>query len=176
MSHAFTFPIVPKCDTMFPSWLIGVFFCLLSCFMNTTGMLVQKYFHMAQAADHIHSNFKFLFEFYHHIHSNPKFHSQEGGKAPQNWIALSGVAMMICGGLLDFVALGYAAQSIIAPLGAFSLVLNALLSPVFIGEEITSTDWIATLIISAGCTTATVFGAHSSTDMTVYILYGIGVV
>jgi len=74
---------------------------------------------------------------------------------------------MICGGVTDFLALGFTAQSIIAPLGAFSLVLNALLSPIFIGEHLTWTDMLATFIISGGCTMATVFGTHESTDLTV---------
>ena len=37
----------------------------------------------------------------------------------------AGLAFMIIGALMDFVAFGFAAQSLIAPLGSVTLICNA---------------------------------------------------
>lgn len=73
---------------------------------------------------------------------------------------MCGFALVILGSLLDFVALAFAAQSIVAPLGAVTLVVNLLLAPFFSGEEVTRTDVKATVLIVAGSAGSVLFGPH----------------
>jgi len=76
------------------------------------------------------------------------------------WI--SGLVMMILGAILDFVAFGFAAQSLIAPLGSVTLLCNVILSPLMLGESVAISDWVASGIIAAGCTVAIAFGDHAT--------------
>lgn len=77
-------------------------------------------------------------------------------------IWISGLAMMVGGAILDFVAFGFAAQSLIAPLGSVTLLCNVVLSPLLLGEKVAMTDWISAAIIAAGCTLAISFGDHET--------------
>lgn len=76
------------------------------------------------------------------------------------WVA--GLAMMVGGAILDFVAFGFAAQSLIAPLGSVTLLCNVVLSPLLLGEKVAMTDWISAAIITVGCTLAISFGDHET--------------
>jgi len=58
--------------------------------------------------------------------------------------------MMAIGAVLDLVAFGFAAQSLLAPLGGSTIVFNALLSPCFLKEKLFRTDIYATVIILLG--------------------------
>ena len=52
----------------------------------------------------------------------------------------------------DLVAFGFAAQSLLAPLGGSTIVFNALMAPCFVGEVVSVTDIFATGVILVGCT------------------------
>jgi len=80
---------------------------------------------------------------------------------------VSGLVMMALGGILDVVAFGFAAQSLLAPLGGSTIVFNALMSPCFTGEKLLRTDLYATAIILLGCTLTVAFGDHSDQKFTV---------
>lgn len=77
-------------------------------------------------------------------------------------IWISGLVMMILGAILDFVAFGFAAQSLIAPLGSVTLLCNVILSPIMLGETVAKSDWVASFVIAAGCTVAIAFGDHET--------------
>eukprot|EP00658_Telonema_sp_P-2_P017974 TRINITY_DN17024_c0_g1_i3.p1 TRINITY_DN17024_c0_g1~~TRINITY_DN17024_c0_g1_i3.p1 ORF type:complete len:574 (+),score=145.16 TRINITY_DN17024_c0_g1_i3:95-1816(+) len=64
--------------------------------------------------------------------------------------------------ILDFVAFGFAAQSLIAPLGSVTLLCNVILAPLILGEEVLRSDWVAAGIIAAGCTLSLMFGDHET--------------
>ena len=61
-------------------------------------------------------------------------------REPLWWL---GMAVFVVGNLGDFVALGFAPQSIIAPLGSVSLLANALIAPRMNGEAFAWTDGVA---------------------------------
>lgn len=69
---------------------------------------------------------------------------------------------MILGALMDFAAFGFAAQSLIAPLGSVTLICNAVLAPYILGETIARMDIISTCIIAGGCSLSIAFGEHST--------------
>jgi len=74
---------------------------------------------------------------------------------------------MAIGAVLDLVAFGFAAQSLLAPLGGSTIVFNALLSPCFLKEKLFRTDIYATVIILLGCTLTVAFGDHGSQEFSV---------
>ncbi len=77
---------------------------------------------------------------------------------------------MIVASALDFVALGFAAQSLIATLASCSLVFNIMFAQFYLGEVVTVTDWKATMFIFCGCVLAVAFGQHGTE---VYTLSGL---
>jgi len=88
-----------------------------------------------------------------------------GSKTYLVW--LGGLVLMISGALMDFAAFGFAAQSLIAPLGSETLICNAVMAPCLLGETITRMDMVATVIIAVGCTLSVAFGDHATPTYTV---------
>ena len=88
----------------------------------------------------------------------------ESDKVPyyKNKLWMGGLALVIFGSLGDFVALGLAAQSIVAPIGAITLVANIFFAHYWLGEELTTKDTIGTILIVVGSVLAVAFGDHSS--------------
>lgn len=66
------------------------------------------------------------------------------------------------GAVGDFAALGFGAQSIVAPLGSFNLVWNVIVTPIFLKEKVTRLDLIATATIVSGCVVAVAFASHKN--------------
>ncbi len=57
----------------------------------------------------------------------------------------------------------------ISPLNSVNLVANTMLAPACLGETLTRTDVIATLLIMIGCTITVLFGSHASETVPSYI-------
>ncbi|GMH93869.1 hypothetical protein TL16_g12743 [Triparma laevis f. inornata] len=85
---------------------------------------------------------------------------------PKQPMWLVGMFLITSGSLLDFVAFGMAPQSLLAPLGALSLVWNAMIAPLFNGEKLTRQNLIATGIIMFGTLMTVIFAAHSTPTYT----------
>lgn len=47
-----------------------------------------------------------------------------------------GLSLVVFGSIADFIALGFAAQTIVAPLGSLTLVTNVVFAPYFAGEKL----------------------------------------
>eukprot|EP01006_Ploeotia_vitrea_P038323 TRINITY_DN66226_c8_g2_i2.p1 TRINITY_DN66226_c8_g2~~TRINITY_DN66226_c8_g2_i2.p1 ORF type:complete len:593 (-),score=259.41 TRINITY_DN66226_c8_g2_i2:106-1884(-) len=71
-----------------------------------------------------------------------------------------GLALVVLGSLADFAALGFAAQSIVAPLGSLTLVSNIFFAQMMLGESVSRRDVLATLSIVAGSSVAVAFASH----------------
>lgn len=80
-------------------------------------------------------------------------------KLPLWWV---GCLFLVIGAVSDFAAVGFAAQSLLAPLAAASLIINSIQAPCLLGEVPTLIDVVATLVICAGCTVSVVFAEHST--------------
>lgn len=83
---------------------------------------------------------------------------------PSYWsspIWITGVGLLVLGAIGDFVALGFAAQSIVAPLGSLTLVVNMFIARWMHGEKVTPLGIVATICIVAGSFIAIAFADHS---------------
>lgn len=75
------------------------------------------------------------------------------------WIC--GLLFVIVGSLGDFSALTLAAQSIVGPVGAFTLVTNLFFASCWLKEDIGCSDFLGTICILAGSSCAAIFGDHT---------------
>mmetsp|Transcript_7904 Transcript_7904/g.23791 ORF Transcript_7904/g.23791 Transcript_7904/m.23791 type:complete len:200 (-) Transcript_7904:77-676(-) len=62
----------------------------------------------------------------------------------------AGIILMVVGELGNFAAYGFAPATLVAPLGAVSVVANAVYSTVLLGEEFRRRDVSGTLLVIAG--------------------------
>ncbi len=72
------------------------------------------------------------------------------------WV--TGMVCMICGSIADFVALGFAPQSLLAPLATFTLVFNVFMAQYLNKETPTPANIVATVIILAATFCIVYFG------------------
>ena len=73
-----------------------------------------------------------------------------------------GLAGMIGGAVLDFLALAFAAQSLLAPLAACTLIVNMCLAPFVAKEKPGKLELFATLTITIGAVVSVAFAAHET--------------
>lgn len=120
-------------------WYIGVILATFASFISNLGLNLQKLLHLqnqGKSAD-IRDN-------YHRF--------------GLWWLGLS---LIVLGAIADFLALTFAPQSLVAPLGSLTLVSNIILSPIILKEVITSWDIFATLTIVLGCIISVAFASHA---------------
>ena len=115
-------------------WLVGVGLVVSASVENTIGIQLMKR-SFGESGVHRHNNDRLV------------------------WAG--GLLLMVAGAASDFVAFGFAAQSLIAPLGATTLLCNALLAPLILGETVVKQDWISSAVIMIGCIIALAFGGGS---------------
>ena len=68
-----------------------------------------------------------------------------------------GLLLVVGGSLGDFMALGFAAQSLIVPVGGFTLVANVFFAHYWLKEDLTRLDLLATFMIILGIVLITAF-------------------
>lgn len=77
------------------------------------------------------------------------------------WIA--GLVLLVAVPLpLDLIAFSLAPHSLVVPITGVTLILNQVIAPCILREQVTLTDWVATAIITAGIVCCTAFGTHCS--------------
>lgn len=74
------------------------------------------------------------------------------------WIA--GIICVILGSLLDFAALAFVDQAVVAPLGSLTLVSNVFFSPLLLKEKVNRKQLYCTFLIIAGSCLAVAFAPH----------------
>ncbi|KAJ2328550.1 hypothetical protein IWW51_001137, partial [Coemansia sp. RSA 2702] len=74
-----------------------------------------------------------------------------------NPVWLLGLAIFVLGNAVNFIALQFAPQSLVAPLGAVSLVTNVIIAPLLNNEKIGLFDIGGIALIIAGCVIVVVF-------------------
>ncbi|ETO28613.1 hypothetical protein RFI_08517 [Reticulomyxa filosa] len=72
---------------------------------------------------------------------------------------LIGLFLQVIGAIFDFVALGFAPQSVVAPLGSLTLVVNVCLAPIMQNEIPSKRVIFSTFVIVIGCIITVVFSA-----------------
>lgn len=83
-----------------------------------------------------------------------------------NPLWITGLTLQIIGGIFDFAALGFAPQSVVAPLGSLTLVVNVFLAPIMQKEKPGLKTIIATCIIIAGSVITVFFSATQDSIQT----------
>jgi len=73
-----------------------------------------------------------------------------GKRTGSHLLNLTGVGLAVLCGPLDLASFGFAPQSLLAPFGALSLVVNLLLAPLIHGDAITRIDVFSTSLVCAG--------------------------
>jgi len=123
---------------------LGTILVIAACFVSTTGVNLQKIAHTRNETlpMHLRKNYAQLL----------------------TWQL--GMSAMVIGSLMDFVALPFLPQSRIAVLGSVTLVANVIVTPIFLGEELTRFDYIGCAITVTGCSIATYFGASVEAELT----------
>jgi drug/metabolite transporter (DMT)-like permease len=76
------------------------------------------------------------------------------------WVC--GMLGIILASVFDFVALAFGPQSVIAPLGALTMVMNACVAPWMHGERLPRVVFLATFIIVGGCAMAVATASHEN--------------
>lgn len=122
---------------MIHAWVIGVLIVSLSALFTNLGINVQKLAHASMAKTNSAKAFFCL----HPI-----------------WAL--GFALMVFGAIGDFIALGITAQSIVAPLGALTLVFNIPIAGWLHGERITVQGVVGTALIALGSVLTVVSADH----------------
>jgi drug/metabolite transporter (DMT)-like permease len=69
------------------------------------------------------------------------------------------MTLMIVGSVADLISFGFAPMSLLAPIGALTLVVNMLIAPCFLKEKLSTRDVVFTLIICVGTIVCICFGS-----------------
>ena len=75
-----------------------------------------------------------------------------------------GLWLVIVGAIADFVALGLAAQSIVAPIGSTTLVANIFFAYFWLGEYLGRSDLLGTFLVLLGSVLSVAFGNHEDKE------------
>ena len=90
---------------------------------------------------------------------------QRGYFSQPRWVL--GLILVIGGSLGDFAALGFAAQSLIVPVGGLTLVANSIFARFGLKEKMTRLDVSATGLIMVGIIIAAVFANKESASFSI---------
>jgi hypothetical protein len=86
---------------------------------------------------------------------------------------LVGMICIVLASVFDFVALGFGPQSVIAPIGALTMVANAFIAPWMHGETLHPGVLKATAVIIIGCGTAVAAASHSNNVCDINTLFAL---
>lgn len=172
-----------------PNWMIGVVLASLGSLISNLGLNLQKLNHInnnlinEQHDNIIHDEFVSLPATVSYQNGNSDTAIQSITVQPvmnhssnvdtiqtdytQQKLWQVGLMCVILGSIADFIALVYAAQSIVAPLGSLTLVSNTLLAPVILHESINWNDILSTMIIIIGSVLAVIFASHTDHILTI---------
>ncbi|XJO74685.1 hypothetical protein BDV3_005470 [Batrachochytrium dendrobatidis] len=81
-----------------------------------------------------------------------------------------GMLVFIIGNFLNFIALQFAAQSLVAPLGSISLVVNVIIAPLLNNEKWTYKDVVGVILIVGGSSMVVAFAGVSGKDYNLCVL------
>jgi hypothetical protein len=126
-------------------WILGAIIAFVGTGVRNLGVNVQKYSFMKEGL-------------------RPVANQRPPIKQGIWWF---GLFVVVFGSTADFVALGFAAQSIVAPIGSATLVANSIFAHFWLKEHITKRDLIATSFIITGSVMSVMFGDHASDEYTV---------
>ena len=121
-------------------WLLGVFLSIIASCCTNLGVNLQK--------------FSFLKEAKRQVVAKRRYFRQP------TWVI--GIALVVFGSLGDFAALGFAPQTLITPVGGFTMVANVFFAHSFLGEAFSLKDGFATTLVIAGVILVAAFASKGS--------------
>lgn len=124
-------------------WIAGAALALLASCVTNAGVNTQKY--------------SFL--------KNEKLDTSNQKTYMKQPLYLIGLCMVFVGSLGDFAALALAAQSIVAPMAAVTLVTNVAFAHFILKEQMYRRDLIGTALIVIGCVLSIAFGDHNEVSL-----------
>ena len=127
-------------------WWLGVIMSLAASFGTVLGMALQKIGHQKNSA-------------------LPAHERKSCWRNPYTWGGLC--LMTFIPAPLDVGALAFAKYSVLSPLSGFTLVLNAIVAPVCLGETVEMVDYLGSALICFGTFVTTIYGSHHSRVYTV---------
>ncbi len=127
-------------------WLLGVGLCLGGAGFTNLGLTLQKLsFSRIDALD---------------VPAHKKPHSF----LQPLW--LLGFTLFLVGQAAGMVAMGFSSQSVVATLGSFSLVTNAVFAPLILGEQLTWMLVVSIVVIMSGSAIVVLSSNHDNQDYT----------
>ncbi len=91
----------------------------------------------------------------------------------KSWLWRGGLFLVIFGSVADLAALIFAPQSLVAPLGSFTLVSNIIYAPLLLGEGIDKLSIGATAVIIVGSVVAVIYAPHKDVPYTTSQIFGL---
>ncbi|KAJ3193100.1 hypothetical protein HK101_005422 [Irineochytrium annulatum] len=92
------------------------------------------------------------------------------GTLVKNPIWVLGFLIFTFSNVMNFIALQFAPQSLVAPLGSISLVVNVVLAPIINKEKWTWRDIVGVVLIVAGSSMTVVFAGVAGKDFQICVL------
>ncbi|KAJ3141439.1 NIPA-like protein 3, partial [Irineochytrium annulatum] len=92
------------------------------------------------------------------------------GNLVKNPIWILGFLIFVFSNLMNFVALAFAPQSLVAPLGSISLVVNVILAPIINNERFTVKDLAGVVLIVVGSSLTIVFAGNTTENIKLCVL------
>lgn len=77
-----------------------------------------------------------------------------------------GFVLYMIGSLMHVASLGFGPQALLTPMEGVTLAANAVLAPIFLNEQLKSSDYWGTAVVLIGITLTVIFGPHSSITYT----------
>ena len=131
-----------------PQWLLGVVLCLLGAAFTNLGLTLQKlsFLRLDALTAHLPPS------------------SQPSACLQPLWLV--GFSIFLVGQVGGMIAMGFSSQSVVATLGSFSLVTNAVFAPLILGEQLTAALVLSIVIIMAGSVVVILSSNHDNQDYT----------
>jgi len=129
------------------SWMIAVSLAVVAAFSNNLGVNLQKLAWMKRQRMPTTYQYRLY------------------------WLA--GMVCIVFASVFDFVALAFAPQSVIAPMGSLTMVFNTCVAPRMLGESLHGKVVASTFIIVAGCILAVMSASHVNAICSVDALFAL---
>lgn len=127
---------------MISKWILGCLIVIVGSTFSNFGVNLQKYAHMKRKRVPI---------------------KERPNLVRSPWWAI-GILSVMFGALLDFIALLFAPQSLVSPLGSTTLIANVVFAKLLLNEKTTRTDRWATFGVLSGMILATYAAGRPGED------------
>ena len=126
-------------------WLLGVGLCIAGAAFTNLGLTLQKLCFVRIDSLNLPP------------HKKPSFFQPL-------WVL--GLTLFLIGQAGGMVAMGFSSQSVVATLGSFSLVTNAIFAPLILGEQLTWMLVVSIVVIMSGSAIVVMSSNHDNQDYT----------